>query len=422
MGFATCGPNEAMVVSGVCLGNPALILGGQKYVWPFQIVQRLSLNLMTIMIDSQQVFSKKGVKVSVLGVAQVQVNSDDDGCIQRACRQFLGKRQAEICKIIQETMEGNQRAIIGIMTIEEIFRDKKAFSDRVWEVAKRDLFNMGLKIVSYTLKNVCDQDQYLLSIGMTDVADVQCQARIGQAIAKMESSLKGADAEERRVKAELENNIKIAEAEKNLKLNTATFQIEVNTKNAISSLAGQLQKAKTMQAIKKETMEVKVIERGQQIQVQEQEVLRRRKELDAKIRKPAEAEKYRIEKLAEANRAKKVLEAEAEAEAIKVRGEAESYAISVKAKAEAEQMKKKADAWGDFQEAAMVDMLLATLPKVAAEIAAPFSNVEKVKLICNGSKEIGVAKITQELLDIVVKMPSTMEKLTGVDITKALSK
>jgi len=419
--FSTCGPNEAMVVSGPCLPQPALICGGRKWILPFQQVQRISLNVITIIIDSIQVISLKGVKVTVQGVAQVQVNSRDDESMQRACQQFLGKSESEISTIIQETLEGNQRSIIGIMSIEEIFRDKKKFSEKVLDIAKRDLYNMGLLILSYTLKDVRDQDQYLHSIGMTNVAEVQCQARIGQSDAKKESAIKEAQAEEIRVKAEYKNKVQVAAAERELKLKTATFEIEVNTKNAISSLAGQLQKAKTTQSIKEEQMQVKVIERTQQIQVQEQEVARREKELDAKVKKPAEAERYKMEKLAEANRNRIVLEAEAEAESIKVRGEAEAYAIEVKAKAEAEQMKKKADAWGDYQEAAMVDMLLNTLPKVAAEIAAPFSKVGRMTLVSSGSKDVGVGKITEELLGVVTKMPDAMKQLTGVDITKTLA-
>ena len=422
MTFNTCGPNEAMVISGVCLGQPALICGGRKFVWPFQKVQRISLNVMTIIINSDHVFSLKGVPVSVQGVAQVQVNSRDDGSMQRACQQFLGKRETEISDIIQETLEGNQRAIIGIMTIESIFRDKKAFSDEVLNIAKRDLFNMGLAILSYTLKDVHDDCNYLHSIGMTDIADVQCKARIGQSLAKMQSAIKEAEAEELTKKAEYKNNIEIASAEKELKLKTSTFQIEVNTKLAISSLAGKLQKAKTMQIIKEEQMEVRVIERGQQIHVQDQEIVRRERELDATVRKPAEAEKYKEEKLAEGNRNKIILEAEAEAESIRIRGEAEAFAIEAKARAEAEQMKKKAAAWGDYQEAAMVDMLLDTLPKVAAEVAAPLSNVRKVTMISSGSNEIGASKITKELLDIVVNMPVVMEKLTGVNISSSFRK
>jgi len=259
-------------------------------------------------------------------------------------------------------------------------------------------------------------------LGMKRVAEVQCEARIGQAAAKMQSGIREAEAEEIRKKAEFANAVNVAQSERDYQVKKSGYDQEVNTKKAISELAYNLQAAITKQRIKEEEMQVKVVERAQQINVQNQEILRREKELEATVRKPADAEKYKVEKIAEANRNKIVLEAEAEAESIKVTGEARAFAIEAKARAEAEQMSKKADAWRDYQEAAMVDMLLETLPKVAAEIAAPLSKVKKVTMVSSGSKDVGAAKITGELLDIVIRMPQAMEQLTGVDITKTFRK
>lgn len=129
-------------------------------------------------------------------------------------------------------------------------------------------------------------------------------------------------------------------------------------------MAYELQAAKTKQRIKEEQMQIKVVERTQEILVQDQEMQRRERELEATIRRPAEAEKYRLEKIAEANKNRVFLEAEAEAESIRIRGEAEAFAIAVKAKAESEQMAKKAEAWKEYKDAAMVDLLMETLPKV----------------------------------------------------------
>merc|ERR1712002_535550 len=150
------------------------------------------------------------------------------------------------------------------------------------------------------------------------------------------------------------------------------------------------------------------------------EILRREKELEAKIKKPADAEKYRLETIAAAERNKITLEAEAEAEAIIMRGEAKAYAVEAKATAEAEQMIKKADAWKEYQEAAMVDMVLQTLPKVAAEIAAPLSRAKKVTMISSGDGEVGAAKLTGEVIDVIGKLPEMVENLTGVNISKAM--
>merc|ERR1712062_908339 len=135
---------------------------------------------------------------------------------------------------------------------------------------------------------------------------------------------------------------------------------------------------KTKQRIKEENMQIKVIERTQEIAIQSQEIQRRERELDSSVRRPAEAEKFKQEKLAEA---------------------------------------KRADAWKEYKEAAMVDMMLQTLPKVAAEVAAPLSQTKKITMVSNGDGEIGAGRLTGEVLDIMVKVPDMVNKMTGVDIT-----
>jgi len=423
MGFETCGPNEAMVISGCGYERPCLISGGRSWVWSgIQKVQRISLNVMTLSVESPRVYTLHGVPISVTGIAQVKIKGKNEEMLHNACQQFLGKRTIEIEKVALETLEGHQRAIMGTMTVEEIYQDRKKFSLSVFEVATADLVNMGIAVISYTLKDIRDDQGYLLALGRRRIAEVQTEARIGQAIAKMQSGIKEADANEKKKGAEYTNKIEEARSERDKELKKAAYDMEVNTKKATAEMSYELQAAITKQKIKEEEMQVKVIERAQQINVQEQEIKRRERELEAQVRKPAEAEKYKVEKLAEANRNKIILEAEAEAESIRIRGEAEAFAIEAKAKAEAEQMSKKADAWRDYQEAAMVDMLLDVLPKVAAEVAAPLSKVNKVTMVSSGSGDVGAAKITQELLDIVINMPAAMEKLTGVDITKTFRK
>jgi len=412
-----------MVVSGCGHDRPLLISGGRCFVWPgIQKVQKISLNVMTLNVESSRVYTLQGVPISVTGIAQVKVQGQNEEMLHNACQQFLGKSIKEIRLVALETLEGHQRAIMGTMTIEEIYQDRKKFSKSVFEVASSDLVHMGISVISYTLKDIRDEEGYLYALGMKRTSQVQCEARIGQAAAKMQSGIREAEAEELRLKAEFENKTEVQRSQRDFQLKKSSYDMEVNTKKAISELAYDLQAAITKQKIKEEEMQIKVVERAQQINLQTQEITRRERELDATVRKPAEAEKYKMEKLADAHRNKIILEAQAEAEAIKIRGEAEAFAIEAKAKAEAEQMAKKADAWRDYQEAAMIDMMLDTLPKVAAEVAAPLSKVKKVTMVSSGGSEVGAAKITGELLDIVLKMPDAMQKLTGVDIGAALRK
>jgi len=418
---ATSGPNEAMVVSGCAYSRPLMVPGGRVWVWPIcQQLQRISLNVMTLTIHSRGVNTKKGVPISCKGVAQVKIQGSSQEMLANACMQFLGKSEGEIQAIALETLEGHQRAIMGNMTVEEIYQDRKTFAKNVFEVASLDLINMGITVVSYTLKDVTDSEGYLRALGQKRTAEVKRDAEIGEAENSRDAGMKKSVANQEKMKAKYENDTAIAEAKRDFELKKASYDQEVQTEKAKSQLAYELQSAISKQAIKEAEMQIKVEERSKQIQVQEQEIMRREKELEAQVKKPAEAEKYRLETIAEAEKLKVVLEAEAKAEAIKLKGEAEAFTIEAKAKAEAEQMSKKADAWAQYQEAAIVDMVLQTLPKVAAEVAAPLASARKITMVSSGKGDVGAAKLTGEVMDVIDKLPGMVEKLTGVNILKSM--
>merc|ERR1711885_5179 len=370
MGFETCGPNEAMIVSGFCHRSPVMIPGGRVWLWPVcQKIQRLSLNTMTLQVHSANVVTRQGVPINCVGVAQVKIESRNEKVLSLACTNFLGKSEKTIRKVALETMEGHQRAIMGQMSVEEIHQDRRAFGIKVFEVASTDLMNMGICVVSYTLKDVNDSGGYLKALGMGRTAQVKRDARIGQAKAKMKGEMKEAQAEQERMVSKYSNDTMVADAKREFDLRKAANKKQVETQQAIEKLAGELQEAKTMQALKEEEMKIEIVKRTRQIELQDQEILRREKELEATVMKPAEADKDRA-----------VLEAEAEAESIRIRGEAKAFAIQQRSSAEAEQMRKKALAWQQYQEAAMVDMVLKTLPQIACEIAAPLATANKVTM------------------------------------------
>nr|CAD7424688.1 unnamed protein product [Timema monikensis] len=409
-GFVTCGPNEALVVSGCCYNKPLLVPGGRAFV--------ISLNTMTLQVESPTVYTSQGVPISVTGIAQVKIQGQNEEMLLAACEQFLGKSETEIQHIALVTLEGHQRAIMGSMTVEEIYKDRKKFSKQVFEVASSDLVNMGITVVSYTLKDIRDEEGYLKSLGMARTAEVKRDARIGEAEARKDAQIKEAIAEEERMASRFLNDTEIAKAQRDFELKKAAYDVEVQTKKAEAEFAYELQAAKTKQRIKEEQMQILVVERTQEILVQDQEIQRKERELEATVRRPAEAEKFRLEKLAEANGNRVILEAEAEAESLRVRGEAEAFAIEAKARAEAEQMIKKAEAWKEYKDAAMIDMLLDTLPKIAAEVAAPLSQAKKITMVSSGQGEVGASKLTGEVLSIMIKVPEVVKSLTGVDLVK----
>uniref|UniRef100_A0A8C7J1Z4 Flotillin n=1 Tax=Oncorhynchus kisutch TaxID=8019 RepID=A0A8C7J1Z4_ONCKI len=417
--FHTCGPNEAMVVSGFGRSPPLMIAGGRVFVLPcIQQIQRwITLNTLTLNVKSDKVYTRHGVPISVTGIAQVKIQGQNKEMLATACQMFMGKSEAEVSNIALETLEGHQRAIIAHLTVEEIYQDRKKFSEQVFKVASSDLVNMGIGVVSYTLKDVHDDQDYLNSLGKARTAQVQKDARIGEAQYKRDAVIREAQAMQEKVSAQYLNEIEMAKAQRDYELKKASYDYEVNTKKAESEMAYQLQVAKTKQRIEEETMQVKVVERSQQIMLQEQEITRKEMELEATVKKPAEAERYRLERLAEAERYL-IMEAEAEAESIRMRGDAEAFALEAKGRAEAEQMAKKAEAFKQYGEGAMVDMLLEKLPLIAEEISRPLSMAQKVTMVSSGGGEVGAAKLTGEVLDIMTRLPAAVEKLTGINISQ----
>jgi len=422
IGVVVCGPNEALVISGMFQGGkPTFITGGRAIVCPcIQTINRITLNAMTLSIFTERVYTSQGVPISVVGTAQVKINGSNREMLEAAAEQFGGKSEDDIKEICLATLEGHQRAIMGNMSVEEIYRDRQTFSTKVFDVASQDLFNMGIMVISYTLKDIRDDVGYLASLGQARTAQVKRDALIGEAEARRDAGIAEAHAEEQRMEAKLSNDIEIAKAKMDFELNKANYDTEVNTAKADAELAYSLQAAKVQARIKSEEMQVKVVEREQNIKIQEQEIMRKERELDSKVRKPAEAEKYRLETLAEATKQQIVLQAQAEAEAKALKGDAEAYAIEELAKAEAEQMAKKADAWAEYKEAAMVEMMLKVLPQVAAEVSAPISQTKKITMVSSGDGPIGASKMTGEILDVMGSLPDVVEKMTGVSITKKL--
>lgn len=440
--YAKVGPNEVLVVSGKGKGGKGyrIVQGGGTFVWPIvEKAEVLSLELMTLDVKTPEVYTLTGVPVLVDGVAQIKVKGDVQS-IGTAAEQFLSKPQTQIMQIALQTVEGHLRAILGTMTVEEIYKNRDAFAQRVQEVAAGDMANMGLQIVSFTLRDIRDNEGYLDALGKPRTAQVKRDAIIGQAEADRDATIRSAAANQAGQEAKFIADTKIAESQRDFESKKAAYQATVNQARAEADLAYDLQKYKTGQAVKGEEVQVMVVEKERMIDVQEKEILRRTKELEATIQKPADAERYRIQALAEAERFRreataageaqaarllgegeaKAIEArgQGEAKAIEARGLAEAEAIRAKGLAEAEAMEKKAAAWKLYNEAAIAQMFIEKMPELARAIAEPLSRTEKIILINTGSGEggIGASRITKDVIDMVAQLPPAIEAMTGVKL------
>ncbi|HXU75801.1 MAG TPA: SPFH domain-containing protein [Methylomirabilota bacterium] len=452
--YTKVGPNQVLVISGRKhrIADPdgtardvgfRIVKGGGVFVWPvYEKVDILSLELLTIDVQTPEVYTSKGVPVKVDGVAQIKVKGDDIS-IATASEQFLSKSTDEIKNVATQTMEGHLRAILGTMTVEDIYQNRDAFASKVQEVAAGDMANMGLGIVSFTIRDIRDGQGYLEALGKPRIAQVKRDAVIAQAEADRDSMIRSSQATQAGQEAKFLADTKIAEAQRDYQSNVAQYQAAVNQKKAEADLAYDLQKYKTGQLVKAEEIQVTIIEKQKQIELQQQEILRKQRELEANVQKPADAERYKVETLANATKFQLETEAAgaasaakakgfaaadvskatgiAEAEANKARGLAEAAIIEAQGKATAEAMRMKADSFKQYNEAAVIEMIIRVLPEVAGKISEPLSKTEKMVIINSGNGVGGGAsKLTGDVTQIMAQLPPVIESLTGIKFEKLL--
>jgi flotillin len=448
------GPNQVMVISGRGEGRRELtgveskfriVTGGRSFIWPIlERVDDLSLEIMTIDITTPDVPTVQGVPVTVDGVAQVKIGSDENS-IRTAAIQFLSKTQDQIEHVAHETLAGHLRAILGTLTVEQLYRDREAFAQKVQEVSGDDMASMGLEIVSFVIKDISDGEGYLEALGRPRIAQVKRDAAIGEAEAERDATIESAKARQAGESAKYEAETKIAESRKKFEVEQAAFQAETNRRKAEAELAYTLQQNITNQEVKTEEVQVEVVAKKKQIEVQHQEALRREQELAATVRKPAEAEQYRVRTLAEARQFQVQTEATGEAEAIRRKGEAEADAARARGLAEAEILRqkglaeaevirqqglaeaeatlKKADAWKEYTQAAVLQQLLDKLPEIAAAISQPLAKTDRIVVVSTGGENgsgAGASRITQDVTNIIAQVPATIEALTGMDLLSAI--
>ncbi|KAL1378292.1 hypothetical protein pipiens_015676 [Culex pipiens pipiens] len=309
-----------------------------------------------------------------------------------------------------------RRLIEGTLTVEEVYKDRDQFAALVREVAAPDVGRMGIEILSFTIKDVYDDVQYLQSLGKAQTASVKRDADAGVAEANRDAGIREAECEKSAMDVKYSTDTKIEDNARMYKLQKANFDQEINTAKAESQLAYELQAAKIRQRIRNEEIQIDIVERRKQIEIETQEINRKDCELSATVKLPAEAESYRVQMIAEGKRTQTVEVAKAEAERIRKIGAAEAHAIEMVGKAEAERMRMKANVYKQYGDAAIMNIVLESLPKIAAEVAAPLAKTEEIVLIS------GNDSTTADVARLVGQLPPAINALTGVDLSKVLGK
>lgn len=435
-------PNQAAVISGRSRKLPdgtkvgyRLVRGGATLIVPFlEKVEYLSLNVLTVPLATSRAYTVQGVPVSVKAVANVKIKGDDDS-MRAAAERFLGMRPEEFHKLVFQTLEGHLRAILGTLTVEEINNDRQSFAQKLTTEAAGDLEKMGIGLDALTIQEISDEEGYLDALGQRRTAEVQRDAEIGKAEALRDSKIKAALAMQEGEKVRLASEADIAASTRETEVKRAQFQAEIKREQATSEQAGPLSEAKARQEVVAQEVRVERIRTQEQIAVQEQEVLRREKELEATVVKKAEAERRAAVLLAQGQQEAAILEAEgrkqaliataeaesqklqregagrasaieaegraeaekiralglAEAAKIEAQGLAHAKAVEAQGLAEATAIKEKAAAWREFNDAARLQTILEKLPSIIEAtapalkaVSEPLGNIDKVIMIDHG--------------------------------------
>ena len=435
-------PNMAAVLSGRKRKLPdgrtvgyRMVRGGAALRIPLlEKVDYLSLNVFTIPLEIKRAYTLQGVAVFVKAVANVKIRSDE-ASLHAAAERLLGMKHDDIQRVIFQTLEGHLRSILGTLSVEAINNDRQSFAQKLTTEAAADLEKMGFGVDVLTIQEISDEAEYLNALGRKRTAEVKRDADVGEAEALRDAKERSSDALQKGERARFEADSSIAEAQRNFAMRKAQYEAEIQTEQAKAKQAGPLAEAKARQLVVAEEVRVERCRTQELIAVQEQEVMRRQKELEATVTKPADAEREAAIVRAEAQKSAAILEAEgrraaliamAEAEQEKLRREgvgragavqaegaaeagrieaigraeaakieavglAQAKAIEAQGVAEAAAILKKAEAWKQFNEAARLQTVLEKLPAILeastgifGAVAAPLGNIDKVVVIDQG--------------------------------------
>lgn len=434
--YVKCPPDMVYLISGV-RKNPRIIVGKATLRIPFfERVDKLTLELIQIDIKTNNVPTSDFINVNVDAVANVRIPNNEE-LIRVAARHFLNQDSRYIAENVQQVLEGNMREIIGQMPLVDLVNNKQLFSQKIQENAQDDINNIGLEIVNLNVQSCTDDNDAIENLGIDNLVRIQKTAKIARANSEKEIKVAEAEADEQGNKARVEADEKIAEQNKNLALKKSEFKIEQDNKKAMADAAYEIQKAEQMKTVNENRVSAEIAKAEKMTELKEKEVALKERELDALVRKQADAEKYAAEIKAQADKAVIIQNAEAnmekakkDAEAAKLEAQgiqakleaeaagkkaillAEAEGVKAKALAEAEGIEKKAEAQKKMGEASIVEMICTVLPQIAKEVSTPLNNIDSItmygdqssKLIESGTQNIDkILKIAQDSLGLDLK-------------------
>ncbi|MDO4796879.1 MAG: SPFH domain-containing protein [Coriobacteriales bacterium] len=426
-GYVKASPDEALILSGLH-AKPRVLIGRAGFKIPFfERVDRLCLKQISVDIKTDQFIPTNDfINVRVDAVAKVRVTEDPDGMLL-AERNFLNMREADIAASLQDSLQGNMREIIGTLDLKSINTDRDSFSDQVMAKASRDMEKLGIEILSCNIQNVTDEHGLINDLGMDNTSKIKKDASIAKAKAEKEVAVAQAEADREANEARVAADQQIAQRQNELAIKQAQLKAVEDTERAKADAAYHIQEQEQRRTV----LEAETRAKAESVRVREQE-------LDAEVRKQAEADKYKEIQSAEARmeaqkraaeaqvyaaeqEAKAIrLRGEAEAEAARARGLAEAEAARAKGEAEAAALEKRAEALQKMNQAGMAEMMIKILPEMAAAVASPLSTIDHVSIYGGAEGGSGISQISGAMPTVIKQVFDTMSDATGVDMRDVL--
>ena len=444
IGYVKAPPDMAYIISGI-KKKSKIVIGKATFRIPF--FERLDkLNLRLIPIDvktSNAVPTADYININVDATVNIKISNEADR-LRLAAENFLNKNTEYIASVAREVLEGNVREIVGKMKLEEMVSDRQKFANLVKENAEPDLAAMGLDIISFNVQNFVDGNEVIENLGIDNIVKIKKAAAIARAESERDIKVAQASADKESNDAAVAAQTEIAKKQNELAIKKSELQMEADTKKAMADAAYEIQKEEQRKTIEITTANADIAKQEREIELKQKEVAVKEQALEAEIKKQAEADKYAAQQRADAalyQRQKdaeaKQFEAQREAEARKAQaeadrfakeqeaagiravGEAEASAIQAKGIAEAEAMEKKAEAYAKYNKAAVAEMMIKVLPDVAAKIAEPLGQIEKITIIGGGEgANNGVEQVAGNVPVVMSKLFESMKETTGIDLAE----
>ena len=455
-GYVKAPPDKAYIISGL-RRTPRILIGRAGIKFPFlERVDVLYLGQMTVDIKTEQsVPTNDFINVNVDAVAKVRIGATPEA-IQLAAKNFLNKNPESITQDLQDSLQGNMREIIGTLALKTINTDRDSFSDQVMEKASKDMQKLGIEILSCNIQNVTDEKGLISDLGMDNTSRIKKDAAIAKAQAERDVAIAQAEADKAANDARVAAQTEIAQKNNALAIREAELKTQSDTAKAMADAAYEIQQQEQQKTIQAATVNAQIAKAERDAELRQREVTVKEQELIAQVEKQADADKYRLEKQAEADLIQRQKKAEAakyeeekkaeaqkaqaeaakfaaeqeaagikakydaEAAGIAARGKAEAESIRAKGLAEAEAMEKKAEAYRKYNGAAMAEMMIKIMPQMAAEIAKPLSQIDKINIYGTGESTSGAAQISGNMPIVMKQVFDTMSEATGVDFTEIM--